>query len=83
MIPKIKYIAGYQAAPISAITHFAPVKSIEPYKDTAKYILYFSEPATEISPIKLVPKGKVKPPYSSRYTTLERLKAANNLDEAF
>jgi hypothetical protein len=35
-IPKIKYIAAYQAQPISAITHVAPVAKIEPYGDKGK-----------------------------------------------
>lgn len=83
MIPKIKHIAAYRIAPESAITHVAPVKSIEQWKDTNKYILYFSEPAREISPIKLVPKGKVKALRNARYTSLERLMAAKTLDEAF
>ena len=41
MIPKIKYIAAYQIAPVSAITHMAEIKSIKQWKDTNKYILYF------------------------------------------
>jgi hypothetical protein len=45
--------------------------------------LHFSEPARKINPIKLVPKGKVKAPQNSRYTSLERLMAAKTLDEAF
>lgn len=81
MIPKIKHIAVYRVAPKSAITHVAPVKSIEQWKDTNKYILHFSEPAREIGPIKLVPKGRVKAPQNSRYTSLERLMAAKTLDE--
>lgn len=83
MIPKIRHIAAYRVAPESAITHIAPVKSIEQWKDSNKYILYFSEPAREINPIKLVPKGKVRAPQNSRYTSLERLMAAKTLDEAF
>lgn len=83
MIPKIKYVAAYRVAPVSAITYIAPVKAIEQWKDTSKYILYFSGPAKKLGPIKLVPKGKVKPPYSSRYTSYERLKKAKTLDEAF
>jgi hypothetical protein len=83
MIPKIKYIAAYRVAPTSAITHIAPVKSIQQYKESSKYILYFSEPAKKIGPIKLVSKGLVRPLYSSRYTSLERLQKAKTLDGAF
>jgi hypothetical protein len=85
MIPKIKYIAAYRVAPESAITHVAAVKSIERWKDTAKYVLNFSEPAKAVGPIKLLPKptGKVKAPQAPRYTSFERLMKAKNLDEAF
>jgi len=40
MLDRIKYIAGYQTAPISAITYYADVANIEKYKDTNKYIVY-------------------------------------------
>jgi hypothetical protein len=83
MIPKIKYAAVYRVAPESAITHIAPVASIEQWKDTAKYILNFSETAKKIKPIKLVPKGKVRAPQAPRYTSLERLQNAKTLDVAF
>jgi hypothetical protein len=83
MIPQIKHIAAYRVAPISAITHIAPVKSIEQWKDTNKYILHFSEPAKKISPVKLVPKGKVKALQNSRYTSLEKLQSAKTLEDAF
>jgi len=83
MIPKIKYIAGYQVAPVSAITHIAKVKSIEQWKDSNKYILRFIEPAKRIEPIKLVAKGTVKALQNSRYTSIERLNKAKTLDEAF
>lgn len=83
MIPKIKHIAAYRVAPISAITHIAPVKSIEQWENTNKFILHFSESAKKIKPIKLVPKGKVKASQNSRYTSLEQLMAAKTLDEAF
>lgn len=85
MIPKIKHIAAYQVAPESAITHVAEVKKIERWKDSNKYILYFTAPAKQISPIKLIPKpnGKVKAPQAPRYTSFERLMKAKTLDEAF
>jgi hypothetical protein len=85
MIPKIKFIAAYRVAPESAITHIASVKSIERWKDSAKYVLNFSEPAKPIGPIKLIPKpnGKIKAPQAPRYTSFDRLTKAKNLDEAF
>ena len=60
MRPQIKHLALYQVAPISAITHIAPVKSIEPWKDTGKYVVNFSSPAQEVGPIVLVKQGRVK-----------------------
>ncbi|UFS69485.1 hypothetical protein LPW11_16485 [Geomonas sp. RF6] len=83
MRPKIKHIAVYRVAPESAITHIAPVLSIEQWEDTAKYVLNFASPAQEITPIRLVPKGKVKAPQCPRYTSKARLEAASSLDEAF
>ena len=83
MILKIKYIAAYQVAPISAITHVAEVHKIERWKDTNKYVVIFEEPAKPITPIKLVPKGRVKAPQGSRYTSFDQIKNAANLDEAF
>jgi len=85
MIPKIKHIAAYQVLPVSAITHVAEVKKIERWKDSSKYILYFTAPAKPVGPIKLIPKpnGKVKAPQAPRYTSFERLMKAKNLDEAF
>jgi hypothetical protein len=82
MIPKIKYIAAYQVAPISAITHIAEVKSIEQWKDTNKYVLYFNEPAEKI---KKVPIGKIKgkAPQSPRYSSKERILKAESLDNVF
>ncbi|MCB0452715.1 MAG: hypothetical protein KDC94_07450 [Aequorivita sp.] len=82
MIPKIKYIAAYQVAPISAITHIAEVKTIEQWKDTNKYILHFTEPAEKI---KKVPLGNVKgkAPQSPRYSSRERILKANTLDSVF
>jgi hypothetical protein len=83
MIPKIKYIAAYRVAPVSAITHLAQVDSIEQWKDSNKYILRFARPASKIGPIKLVPKGPVKALQNARYTSIERLRSAKTLDDAF
>jgi hypothetical protein len=78
MLQKIKYIAAYQTQPVSAITHYAPVARIEPYGDTGKYQLVFSEPAKEIGPIPLgkMPSGAMQGP---RYTTLAKLQSAKTV----
>jgi len=81
MRPQIKYIAAYRVAPLSAITHVAPVRSIEPWKDTDKFVVNFSESAREIGPIPLVKGGRVKALQNLRYTTRQRLEAAKTLED--
>jgi hypothetical protein len=83
MVNKIKHIAAYRVAPISAITHIASVERIEPWKDTDRYVLYFSEAPEEIAPIALVPGGLAKALRDRRYTSLQILRMARNLDEVF
>ncbi len=81
MRPQIKYIAAYRTAPSSAITHIAPVSSIEPWERTGKYVLNFAEPAREIGPVKV--GNRVKPLQNLRYTNHERLERASTLDEVW
>lgn len=83
MRPQIKYIAVYQVAPVSAITHIAPVRSIEPWKDTDKFVLNFSEPAKPIGPISLLKSGRIKALQNLRYTTRTRLLSSKTLDDVW
>lgn len=80
MLSKIKYIAGYQTQPISAITHYAPVSRIEPYGEAGKYKLVFSEKAKPIGPIPFsdAPQGAMQGP---RYTTFAKLQTAAKLSD--
>jgi len=82
MLPKIKYIAAYQSYPQKAITHYAPVASIEPYGEQGKYKLNFSESAKPIGPIPFAdaPIGAM---LGRRYTTLEKLLKAKKLTDLF
>jgi hypothetical protein len=81
MRPQIKYIAAYRVAPISAITHIAPVRSIEPWKDTSKFVLNFAEPAKEIGPISLVRGSRGKALQNLRYTNRQTIEQAKTLDD--
>ena len=83
VIPRIKYIAAYQVAPVSAITHWALVKNIEPWQDSGKFVVNFAEPAKEINPIHLVPKSRIKALQNIRYTSFDKLQRAKTLDEVF
>ncbi len=83
MLPKIKYIAAYQTAPVSAITHHAPVARIEAYGDEGKYRLVFAEPAKPLPrpiPFADAPQGSMQGP---RYTSLARLLSAKRVIELF
>ena len=83
MIPRIRNIAVYRVAPESAITHVAPVASIEQWRDSNKYVVNFADPAKAIGPIRVAPNGRVKPVQSARYSSRERLEKAHTLDDVF
>ena len=79
---RIKYIAAYQTRPVSAVTHYAPIASIEPYGEEGKYQLIFAGPAQTITPIPFAdaPQGFMQGP---RYTTLSKLLEAKKVTDLF
>lgn len=82
-LTKIKWIAAYRAAPISAVTHYAAVKAIEPYGDGRKYKLVFTDRAMALrEPIMFAdaPLGSMQGP---RYTNITRLMAARKVTDLF
>jgi hypothetical protein len=83
MIDRIKYIAGYQTAPISAITYYAEVKKIEKYKNTSKYVVYFKDKAKRIGPVILPKNIKGVAPQAPRYTNIRKLLKAKTLSDIF
>ena len=82
MLDKIKYIASYRTAPISAITHIAPIGRIEPYGEEGKYKLIFAEPAKELDK-KLLYDLKPGSMQSPRYTSYARLVSAKKMSDLF
>jgi predicted Mrr-cat superfamily restriction endonuclease len=82
-IPFIKYIAMYQVAPISAITHYGEVDRIEPYQDSKKYIVYLKgEPKELETHVKLGEHVHLSP-QAPRYALMEKIEEAQNMKELF
>jgi len=83
MLDRIKYIAAYQTAPISAITYYAEVAKIEKHANTNKYIVFFKQAAKKVNPIKKPENVKGIAPQSPRYTSFEKLNGAKTLSDIF
>lgn len=81
-IPKLKFIAAYQVAPVAAITHIAEIETIIPYNDTGKYMIKFKGGATAIVPIPRPENSEVNM-QSSRYALQEKLLSARDLDQVW
>ena len=78
-IPDLKFIAGYQVAPIGAITHVAQIKEIVPsHEDEGKFKVIFEGSAKKIEPIPLGRKSRIQGP---AYCEHERLKDAKTIDD--
>lgn len=80
MKERIKYIAAYQVAPVSAVTHIAEIQQIRPYENTGKYEVVFRGSAEAI---RHVPLGKSKTgPQGPVYVEREKLLRAKTLEDA-
>ncbi|MBI4238210.1 MAG: GIY-YIG nuclease family protein [Deltaproteobacteria bacterium] len=86
-LQKIKYIAIYQVAPISAITHYGQVARIEPYigndAGAGKYKLYLgSDPTALPTPVGVGQNVYLKP-QGPKYCKLDDILNAKTLDDIF
>ena len=81
MRDQIRWIAAYQVAPISAITHLAPVRNIEPFEDTGKVVVNFAAAAQKIDPISFTGDGRIAGIQSPRYTAKNRLDSAKYITD--
>lgn len=71
MIDRLKYIAAYQVAPISAVTHVALIKEIHYQRTSGKFLITFDGPAVEICPVKVKdPKFAPQSPVYARILSL-------------
>lgn len=79
-LQSLHWIAVYQTAPVSAITHFARIDRIVYYLDTGRYKIIFQEPEEFLNPISLG-DDRAKTLQGQRYTTLEKLKKAKVVED--
>lgn len=79
-VKTLRWIAVYQTAPVSAITHFAKVERIVDYLDTGRYKIIFEEPDELAQPIALG-NDRHKTFQGQRYTTMKKLKLASIIDD--
>lgn len=78
---RIKYITGYQVAPISAVTYIAEVSEIKSYKDIGKYIVLFKGSAEKLKVPWNIKDGK-KYPQGCVYAQKSRLLESKHLEDA-
>lgn len=80
-VGQIKWCAGYQVAPISAVTFVAPVSRIELFGEHGEYKVIFGQPATRLDrpiPFGSAKKGSIQ---GARYSTISRLRSAKDLGD--
>lgn len=79
-INDIKYIAAYQTSPISAVTYYAEVDSIQPYGDGSKYQVNFKGKAIKLDQAITLDSPKYSP-QAPVYTSYEKLIKAKTMKE--
>lgn len=81
-IPKLKYVALYEASPVSAIRYYAKITKIEPYEGKpGKYIIYHDGNIQKLeNPIVLGDTPQLAL-YGPRYYKLEDILSSSNMAE--
>lgn len=79
IVPRLRYIAVYRPAPVSAITHYAPITRIE--NRGSENVVLFGRPKP-IGPLVYVPEGNVRAVQYRQYAQSSRLRRAKTLDDA-
>lgn len=80
VISKLKYIAMYEVAPVSAIRWAGKIQPIQPFEETQKYKIYCSE-IFKVGPIGMDNPKVV--PQASRYTKFDLIVKAKKLSDIF
>ena len=83
-LDQLRYVAPYVSAPVSAITHYAPIDRIMLWEDATRYVVYLAGPPILLPhQVGLTPGGRLRSIQDRRYTWLPSLLNAASLDEVF
>ncbi len=82
MLGKVKWVAAYRSAPVSAITHIAKVSLVENCGQPGKYKLSFSKTPIQIKPVPFANARRCTM-RGPRYTTKALLQEAAKLTDLF
>lgn len=82
-LPKIKYLAMYQVAPISKITHYGEVAKVEPYEDSGKYKIYLKKEPVELKSYVSLGNNSNLKPQGPKYALLQDILKAKTLEDIF
>lgn len=78
-VSQIKWCAAYQVAPVSSVTHIAPVARIELYGEHGDYKIVFASPAVKLAEPIIFGDSKQGSMQGPRYTTLGKIRSAKKV----
>lgn len=79
----LKYIAVFQLAPISALTHYTRIERIEPLDKTGKYSIYLKQEPVPIEPLRYQVRDPKRLLRTPRYSYLERILNVEFIEDLF
>jgi len=82
-VEQVKYIAVYQVAPISAITHYAKITQYTRLEQKGRYKVSFEGPPIEITQVPYSPSKDSSVVQGPRYTSLAKILCSNCLTDVF
>lgn len=82
-LERLRFIAAFQTAPVSAITHWAPIDRVEPYGDGTRCQVFLADAAQAIGPVQLGKLSATAAVPGPRFVKMAELRKAKSLTDLF